>query len=389
MPAILSGLNEGLGSILGFFVALVPAIALHEMGHMFVAKWAGVWVREFGIGFPPRIAKLFQWQETEFTLNWIPLGGFARMEGEGYEENMSLAEEEEPDTRSPEEIEEARQHSLHTQPPGKRTLIFMGGPMMNLLTGWVLAVTLFLTGIPIADEMNVYIDAIAPNSPAEKAGLQSGDIFVAMNDQPITLLDAVKEITDENLGETVTVTVERDNEEVTVSLIPRADPPEGEGAMGVAIVGEPLAYHIKPYPPLQAIANGTTYYASILGQTLMAPIYIIQGLIPLEYARPSGIVGISRITYQTIQQSVTTGTLVPLFNLLILVNVSLGIFNLLPIPVLDGGHILFTIIEKVKGKALTPAVQQRVQQVAVIFFLLFFIAVTILDVLYPITLPSP
>jgi len=79
-----------INSVIGFVVALVPLIALHEIGHMLMAKWLGVWVREFGIGLPPRMIKLFQWQETEFTLNWLPLGGFARMEGE----EALLAEDE-------------------------------------------------------------------------------------------------------------------------------------------------------------------------------------------------------------------------------------------------------------------------------------------------------
>ena len=138
-------------SVIGFVIALVPLIALHEMGHMFTAKALGVWVREFGIGLPPRIGKLFQWQETVFTLNWLPLGGFARMEGE--EDMLSEVEpiEIEPAPPTPAELQaqrEAREHSLYAKSPFKRILIYLGGPMTNLLTAWVLAILLFLTGTP-------------------------------------------------------------------------------------------------------------------------------------------------------------------------------------------------------------------------------------------------
>ncbi len=384
MLSVLNGLNAGL---LGFLVALVPAIALHEMGHMFVAKWVGVWVREFGIGFPPRIAKLFHWQETEFTLNWVPLGGFARMEGEGIEENLSAPDaQEEPDTRTFEEIEEARKHSLHTQPPGKRTLIFLGGPLMNMLTGWVLAVVLFMTGVYTVDEMRVYITEIAPNSPAEAAGLQTEDVIVKVNEQSVTMLEQISEAVDQNLGTPITLTVSRGEEELGITLTPRVNPPEGEGAMGVGLMGEPTAYHTEPYPLFKAIGAGTEYYATAVASTLLVPVYIVQGVIPLEYARPSGVVGISRIAGQSIQQSVDTGTLIPILTIMILVNISLGIFNLLPIPVLDGGHILFTVIEKVRGKPLTPAIRQLTQQIAIVFFLLLFVVITIMDVVAPITL---
>lgn len=374
-----------MGSILGFIVALVPLIALHEMGHMFVAKWVGVWVREFGIGLPPRIVKLFKWQETEFTLNALPLGGFARMEGEDILERPDTPVNDEGMS---EEAQEAEEHSLYAQPPGKRMLIFFGGPMMNFITGWVLAILLFLTGIPIIDEMQVNITQVVPDSPAETAGLQVGDTIIAVNGQPIDDINQVTEITQENLGEEIALTVRRDDGERTVSLVPRVDPPKNEGAMGVVLTGEPTAYHIEPIPLPRALLNGTLSFFSVILQILWAPVRILQGLIPLEAARPVGIVNISRIAYDSIQQSFTTGTLIPILNLLILVNISLGVFNLLPIPALDGGRILLTAIEKVRNKPLDPKIQERVHQVALALFILLFVVITILDLLYPVSLPT-
>ncbi len=389
-----------MGSVLGFIVALVPLIALHEMGHMFVAKWVGVWVREFGIGLPPRIVKLFKWQETEFTLNALPLGGFALMEGEDFLEQPTrepletyyLETSEETEERSKinetsEDDEEAKAHSLYAQPPGKRMLIFAGGPMMNFITGWVLAILLFLTGVPVIDAMDVTIDQVVPDSPAAAAGLQVDDQIIALNGEPVNDIEMVTEKTQSLRGEEITLTVMRDGEERTVALTPRVDPPPNEGAMGVILSGEPTEYHIEATPLPRALLNGTLTFFNAIYQTLLAPIRILQGIIPLEDARPVGIVNISRIAYDSIQQSFTTGTLIPILNLLILVTISLGVFNLLPIPALDGGRILLTAVELIRDKPLSPQIQERVHQVALILFLLLFVAITILDLIYPASLP--
>jgi regulator of sigma E protease len=302
---------------------------------MLVAKWAGVWVPEFGIGFPPRILRLFKWQETEFTLNWLPLGGFARMEGESFVDEQSSEAADEEDKRTPEEKEEARKHSLYTQPPGKRVLIYLAGPVTNLLIGWILAILLFLTGIPIADEVRVVFSEIAPNSPAAAAGLQAGDTVLAMNGQDVVMFDDVTRSIQAHLEQPLTITVEREGEEHTVSLTPRENPPPGEGAIGVMLSGEALSSHIELYPVPQAVWNGTQIFAALVAQTVWMPVDLLRGLIPIQEARPIGIVNISRIAYQSIQQSAATGTLFPILNLLIVVSVGLGIFNLLPIPALD------------------------------------------------------
>ena len=368
-------------------MALVPLIALHELGHMLVAKWAGVWVPEFGIGFPPRILRLFKWQETEFTLNWLPLGGFARMEGEGLMDEQSPEGEE--DKRTPEEKEEARKHSLYTQPPGKRVLIYLAGPVTNLLIGWFLAVLVFLIGVPVPDEVRVVFSEIAPNSPAAAAGLQAGDTVLAMNGQNVVMFDDVTDSIQAHLGQPLAITVEREGEEHTVSLVPRENPPPGEGSIGVMLGGEVLSSHIEPYPVPQAVWNGTQIFAALVAQMVRMPVDLLRGLIPIQEARPIGIVNISRIAYQSIQQSATTGTLFPILNLLIMVSISLGIFNLLPIPALDGGRILFTIIEKVRRGALSPALQERAHMITMLLLLALFAAITVLDVIFPVTLPVP
>jgi regulator of sigma E protease len=383
MP-ILSWINDGLGMIVGFLVCLIPLIVVHELGHFIMARLIGVWAREFGIGYPPRIVKLFKWRETDFTLNWLPLGGFTRLEGE-----QTFAEDEEKDTDeeiSPEvlaEKEEAYRHSLYAQPPGKRILLYLGGPVMNLLTAWVLATLLFTTGLPIA---SVVVSEVAPESPAAEADLQVGDIIVAVNGETVESNDDVAASVQQTLGEPTEILLEREGQEITVSLIPRVDPPEGQGAMGV-IIGEVASGKLKQYPLGEAFVYGSRYMGRILSLTVFLPVQVIRGLIPIEDARPVGPIGISQIAQRSVEDSISTGTAYPILIILILVSVSLGIFNLLPIPALDGGRILFAIVEKIRRKPLTPALEERIHMVTLMILGAIFIIITILDIVDPIKLP--
>ncbi len=382
--AVWNWINNGLGMIVGFLVCLIPLIVVHEIGHFVMARLTGVWAREFGIGYPPRILKLFKWRETEFTLNWLPLGGFVRLEGE-----QTFAEDKDEDTDeevSPAvlaEKEEAYRHSLYAQPPGKRILLYLGGPLMNLLTAWVLATLLFATGIPAA---RVVVANIAPQSPAAEANLQAGDVIVAVNGETVESLNDVSALVQQTLGEPTEIQLERDGQTVTVSLTPRANPPEGQGAMGVEI-NEVGSGKLKQLPLGQAFVYGSRYLGNIVGVTLFFPVYVIRGLIPLEQARPVGVIGISQIAQQSVEDSISTGAAYPILNLLILVSVSLGIFNLLPIPALDGGRILFAIVEKIRHKPLTPALEERIHMVTLAMLGVLFVVITILDIVAPIQLP--
>ena len=379
----LSGwLSNGLGMIMGFLVCLIPLIIVHELGHFIMARLIGVWAREFGIGYPPRIIKLFRWRETDFTLNWLPFGGFTRLEGE-----QTFAEDEDTDEEvSPAvlaEREEAYRHSLYAQPPGKRIWLYLGGPLMNLLTAWALATLLFATGIPVA---RVVISEIAPESPAEAANLQAGDIIVAINGEQVESGDDVSTLVQQTLGEPTEIQVERAGQPVTVSLTPRANPPKGQGAMGV-MIGEVASGKLQRFPLGEAFVYGSRYLGNIVHATVFFPAYVIRGLIPIEQARPIGIIGISQIAQQSVEASISVGAAYPILNILILVSVSLGIFNLLPIPALDGGRIFFALVEMVGHKSLTPALEERIHIITLAMLGVLFVLITILDIVAPIQLP--
>ncbi|HQE92837.1 MAG TPA: M50 family metallopeptidase [Anaerolineae bacterium] len=383
MAILADGISNGLGMLLGFVLGLIPLILLHEFGHLVMAKLTGTWAREFGIGYPPRIIKLFRWHETDFTLNWLPLGGFVRLEGE-----QTFAEEEkDAEELSAEELAEkaeAAKHSLYAKSPGQRILIYLGGPLMNMLTAWILATLVFATGIPTA---RVVINEVAPASPAAEANVQVNDIIVAINGEKVEGTNDVSLLTQKSLGQPTELTLERNGETLTVSLVPRVNPPEGQGAMGIVIGGLENPGSLQRYPLGQAFVYGTRYVGNIVGVSVLLPVYIIRGLIPIEQARPVGVIGISQIAQQSVEESVSTGAAYPFLNIVILISVSLGIFNLLPIPALDGGRILFAIVEKVRHKPLTPALEERIHMITLAILMVVFLFITILDIVAPVPLP--
>ncbi len=471
--------NGPAGLIIAFLLALVPLLVLHELGHFFMAKLMGVWAHEFGIGIPPRIVRLFKWRETEFTLNWIPFGAFVLLEGEQYQEAMAQVEaapsspapdnpapasktEAMPTAESLAKIAEIRRHSLETKSPGQRFLIFAGGPLMNILTAWIVAIVMYMTGVPNVQNTQPFITKVVPNSPGMAAGIQSGDIILKVNDIAISSVDEISPIVQKHLDENVNIELNRNGTSLNVTVVPRSNPPAGEGAIGIQLsniatrvmiqnvtvdspaaragiqnrdvilkingekifdsnsamvlleahAGEALTLEIehekapltvtltpatdekigvelvttlppgslKQFPFPEAFVKGSQYFGLVIGGTLWAPIALIQGQLPLETARPMGVVGISNVASQSLQESITQNSLYPYFSLLIIISIALGVFNFLPIPALDGGRILFIIIEKIRGHRLTPSVEAKIHQVALLILLGIFVVVTIFDI---------
>jgi regulator of sigma E protease len=188
-------------------------------------------------------------------------------------------------------------------------------------------------------------------------------------------------------GEPTTLEIQRDGDTLTVTLTPRENPPEGEGAIGVMITNEEIAGTLQRYSLGQSLAYGTRYFANIAATTVMLPVYIIRMGIPFEQARPVGVIGISQIAQQSVNESIEASAPYPFLNVLVLLSVSLGIFNLLPIPALDGGRILFSLVEAIRGKALTPELEERIHMVALLLMIVLFVFITALDILMPVPLP--
>lgn len=377
MAAILEVMGNIVGPIIGFLVGLIPLILIHEFGHLLTGKLMGVWAPEFGIGYPPRIVKLFRWKETDFTLNWIPFGGFTRFEGE-----TTFAEEDDSaDSASLARKQEAKEHSLYSKTPWQRIFVYLGGPFSNLLTAWLMAILIFMTGVP---QYQAVVGSVNEASPAAVAGFQEGDLVTKVNGQPVGNAEDLQSLIQANVGEPTTFTVKRGDETLTITLTPRVNPPAGEGAIGIGIGNQPADTGLKRLPLGESVVQGTLHFAEMTVTTVMLPVIVIRQGIPFEQARPVGVVGISQIAEYSVNQSIQQNALYPFLNVLVLLSISLGVFNLLPIPALDGGRILFSLIEAIRGRALTPELEERIHMIALLVMVVLFVAVTILDIVMPV-----
>ena len=352
--------------ILEFVIAFGLLVFLHELGHYLMAKLFGIEVEEFGFGYPPRMLKIGEWKGTEITLNWIPFGGFVRPKGES-DENV--------------------EGGMASAPAWKRLVIVLAGPIMNFIIGIIVLVIVYSAmGTPASNE--ALVTQLSPESPAMQAGIQPGDIILSVEGQNIADIEDLIEKINANVGKEITLTYERDGEIQTVKIIPRVNPPEGEGAIGVA-----LSNPLKPTPFFQSIGEAFTTTGYIIRETFLLPVRLISGSVDPGVARPVGYKGIYDIYSQAVEMDqeseIHTAEPLPVFTLSIIANISiaLGITNLLPIPALDGGRILFTLPELLFGKKIPQKFENAANTVSFLLLILLMVFITILDFTNPVVLP--
>jgi regulator of sigma E protease len=352
--------------ILQVVLVLGVLIFFHEFGHFLASKAVGIPVDEFGFGFPPRLVKIGEWQGTEITLNWIPFGAFVRPHGED---------------------EEDVEGGMASAPAWKRLVIAAAGPAMNFLIGIILLVVLYTAlGTPISDQ--AMISEVSAGSPAETAGLMVGDIIIDINDEPMDTITEVGEVTLANAGNEMTVTVDREGTALDFALVPRVNPPAGEGSMGVGLTN-PLA----PTPFFQAVGYAFQSTGYVIKETVLLPGRLITGAVNAAEARPVGYKGIYDIYTQAVEMDqesdVATAEPLPIYTISIIANISLalGITNLLPIPALDGGRILFTLPELFFKKRIPQEWENTVNTVSFVLLLALMVFITILDFTNPVVLP--
>jgi len=347
-----------------FVISLL--IFFHEMGHFISARAVGVEIEEFGFGYPPKLAKIGEWKGTEFTLNWIPFGGFVRPKGEA---------------------DETVEGGMAAAPAWKRLIILLSGPTMNFIIGTILLVMIYsAVGIPASDQ--AMISQVVPGSPAMLVGLEPGDIILSVNGETIENIDALIEVINQNAGTETTLTIERDGQTSSVQIIPRKDPPEGEGAMGIGLTNP-----LKPTPFFQSVGYAFKATGYIIKETLLLPGRLIQGTVDPSLARPVGYKGIYDIYSQAVsmdqESDLPTAEPLPIFTLSIIANISiaLGITNLLPIPALDGGRILFLLPELLFKKRIPQNWENVVNSVFFLLLIGLMIYITILDFTNPVVIP--
>jgi regulator of sigma E protease len=244
----------------------------------------------------------------------------------------------------------------------------------------------FMLGAPeVVATDNVMISSVAPGSPADQAGLRVGDIVASINGLPVKSPEELVSLTSERLGQQVLLTIKRGSESVQVTVTPRANPPAGEGAIGITIQPAASKITLKYYPFGQALLSGVQETFGVFAMTISVPVLILRGLIPAELLRPIGPPGIYQQTASAVQASVQTGWWFPLLNLVGLISTALAITNLLPLPALDGGRIFFIFVETIRGRRVDPAREGFIHLIGLALLMMLMLVISYYDIVRPMT----
>lgn len=367
--------------IIIFVLILSFLVLIHELGHFFVAKWAKVKVLEFGLGYPPKIHKLFTWKGTDFTLNWIPFGGFVRLAGE------DLAPEQKLELEN-----DKKQKGLFFKAKiSHKLLIILAGASVNFLFGFLAFSFVFsIMGIPQPID-TARISGLAPNSPASKADLpvdyEISKIVIGEQVYQIkTAEQAVKTITD-NRGQDAELTLtgpcqglecQSDQKTYKVYLRTEAETPEGSGSLGVAF--DSIA--VVKYPWYQMPFKGA-WYGFEQALFMSKEIFFALGKLGQEIGRgqaPKDLAGPVGIVYQAQTTGLMSQGWAMVLNFAGLLSVNLAIMNVLPIPPLDGGRALLILLEKVFDKKKLAKLEYYLNYGGYLLLLGLIVVVTFQDI---------
>ncbi len=330
-------LSIGVG--LGTLTLLVVA---HEFGHFAAARKLGVGVKEFAVGFPPRLAAR-KLAGTEFRLNWLPIGGYVRLQGE--------------DGR------DSGPGSFSGEPVSTRLAILSAGPAMNFLVGFLL----FWVSAMIYAPIGTQITAVVAGSPADSAGLRPGDVIVGLNDRIDILPEDVYALTTSSAGRLIELEIERSGSRLRAELTPRVDPPSGEGPLGLRI-----NYRFGGQSPPDALGLAVQY--SVEAATLL-PRFTAGALTGQGELNVTGVIGI----VESFGQAANFGLGVVL-GLAASISIQVALFNLLPWPVLDGGRMVLIGIESLRGRRISQDTERALQIVSMAILVILVVAVTASDI---------
>lgn len=348
-----------------FFAIVSILVLVHEVGHFAVARWIGVEVEEFGLGLPPRImAKRIG--RTVYSLNWLPIGGFVKLAGED-EEDVSLKR-----PRLSRQGEALKKY-FWARSKGERTAILLAGVTMNFLLAVVLTGSLLTQGV-LEPSGRVRIAKVQPGSPAEAVGLRESDVVKKIGDRPISTPSDLIEATRAQLGKEVHLTIVRSGKEVNIALIPRTNPPQGQGPLGIVITDlEHRSFRLQEIPWEAVRINLIRARDMVIG--VGVTLWKLVRLEPLA-ADVAGPIGIARYTGAAVLFGWKA-----VVEFMSILSLNLAILNILPIPALDGGRLAFVFLEKLMGRRLRPAFERRAHQIGMILLLTFLLLVSIHDIL--------
>lgn len=359
-------MNSSTSNLLVFIVALSFLLFTHELGHFLAGKLFKIKAEEFGFGYPPKLIKLFALGGTDFTLNWIPFGAFVRFKGE-----------DDPTSEG----------GFYSANKWQRFGTILAGPATSILVGILLfSLVISQAGYPVADV--IQIGGVELNSPAYEAGIREYDEIVAINSLPIESMEDVSTIVQDNLEQNIEVQLLRGDETVTTSLIPRETPPKGEGSMGIIMQNpvEKLGFFRSLPLGAQIAWDQTKAVFSLPGM-------LIRGEVASEELRPLSPKGLydvyaqvreSEQEYEEEEPSLAFLNIAWFFGI---ISVSLGFSNLLPIPALDGGRLLFILPEILVGKRVPAKYENSIHLIGYVLLLVMMVYVFLQDFINPIVLP--
>lgn len=350
-------------TLIVFLAVLSILVLVHELGHFLAAKKAGIRIEEFGFGLPPRVWGVKR-GETIYSLNLLPIGGFVKLYGEdGENEN---------------EVTSQASDAFFAKPKLTRALVLTAGVAMNFFLAIVVISYIFTQGVEVPTDQ-VFVKEVAKNSPAERAGLKLNDVIRKFNEKIVKSPQALTEATRQHLGEEVTLEIKRCEKKIQCSvfnlqLIPRQESPAGQGPMGIAISN----LEERKYPWYQAPFLGTKEAFRLSGLMLVELGKILIRLVTFQPvgAEIAGPLGIAQAT----GQAVKFGPLAVL-QLLGLLSLNLAVVNILPFPALDGGRLLFVMLEAATRRKIRPRLERLSHQIGMAVLLTLIILVTINDLL--------
>ncbi len=434
-------------TVISFVIVLGILVFFHELGHYLVARRHGIVVEEFGMGYPPRLVKLFTYDGTDFTLNLIPFGGFARMKGE--------------------DAADMSPGAFNAASRWARASTLLAGPMMNVVLAVFLFAASFMAGFPAAAAypqlnqipvgsaaanaglvpgdillaiqgrpahvsavpdfqyrvlpqpnaaqdsaagltvsrngrvitlplsdgpltleallagtsyvpvLSTEITLVAPDSPAQAANLQPGDLVYAVNDTVITYEAPLNEVIQGHLGEPVTLHLLRGGTWVQVEVTPRVEPPPGQGALGVQI--GPMTT-LATLPWWRALWEGVISTGQYVVLVLQLPVLLLLGHLSPGDAQLTGPVGIAQMVGGAVSATIDTGLWFPIWRLSAVLSAALAVTNLLPLPALDGGRLLFILVETLRGRRVSPEREGLIHMVGFMLLLALLALVTVRDI---------
>jgi regulator of sigma E protease len=345
-------------TLISFIILLSILIFVHESGHFIAARIAGVGVLKFSLGFGPKIIGK-KIGETEYALSWIPLGGFVKLLGESGNEEL---------------LPEDEKRSFFKQPVWKRMLIVLAGPVFNFLLAIVIFTIVFVYGVP---NLTATIGEVQKDSAAFEAGMMHGDKIITLDGRKIILWEEIKPIIADSKGKEIEAIVERGAERKHLLIKPRLSKAKniwGEEEptylIGVSPAGNTI---IERRNPWDAVIGSISKTWDISKLTILAVVKMLEGVVsprtlggPIFIAQASGAMAKEGI--------------IPFILFMAILSINLGVINLFPIPVLDGGHIFFYLIEIVSRREISVKVREISQQIGFVALLMLMLFVIFIDI---------